>query len=443
MPETPNHGYNAPNAGAEDWHIPLNENFEQHDTDIEIRDSNANLGDYEPVQGAKFLSTDTGVVYTGDGSDWVPTFALGRYTPPPDGSRRETGNVVFGHPANSVSDVSGATVGGGGEADDPNSATGDFSTVAGGQNNSASGSGANVAGGYSGVASGGSSTVAGGNGNEATGRSSIVGGGAQNTASGLQSTVTGGLRNTASARDASVGGGEANEASAPASTVAGGLINRASAEAATVPGGQDNEASGAYAHAAGRGARAEGAGAFVWGDSSGQNVRSTEANEFKVQAGGGAVIFSSSDLSSGVNLQPGSGSWAAWSARASKANVESVDAESVLDRLESLDVATWNYRAQGESVRHMGPMAEAFADAFGLGADDERISNVDADGVALAAIQGLADRLERRDDRIDELEVENEALRDRLGDLEARVESLAGTAEPESTDGGESETGEP
>ena len=70
MPETPNHGYNVPNEGAQDWHEPLNENFEQYDTDIEIRDAEGNLGDYEPKQGAKFLATDTGDVYLGDGTDW-------------------------------------------------------------------------------------------------------------------------------------------------------------------------------------------------------------------------------------------------------------------------------------------------------------------------------------------------------------------------------------
>jgi hypothetical protein len=70
MPETPNHGYNVPDEGEEDWHEPLNENFEQYDTDIEIRDELANRSDYEPKAGAKFLATDTGDVALGDGSAW-------------------------------------------------------------------------------------------------------------------------------------------------------------------------------------------------------------------------------------------------------------------------------------------------------------------------------------------------------------------------------------
>lgn len=70
MPQTPNHGYNLPNEGATDWHNPLNENFEQYDTDIEIRDQTRNMADYDPKDGAKFLATDTGNVFVGDGDQW-------------------------------------------------------------------------------------------------------------------------------------------------------------------------------------------------------------------------------------------------------------------------------------------------------------------------------------------------------------------------------------
>lgn len=70
MPETPNHNYNVPNPGDQNWHQPLNENFQQHDTDIEIRDRTQNLSDYEPKDDAKFLATDTGNVFVGDGDDW-------------------------------------------------------------------------------------------------------------------------------------------------------------------------------------------------------------------------------------------------------------------------------------------------------------------------------------------------------------------------------------
>jgi hypothetical protein len=77
MPETPNHGYNVPDEGTQNWHEPLNENFEAYDTDIEVRDEEANLGDYEPKEGAKFLATDSGAVYLGTGSRWRPIRSTG------------------------------------------------------------------------------------------------------------------------------------------------------------------------------------------------------------------------------------------------------------------------------------------------------------------------------------------------------------------------------
>ena len=49
----------------------------------------------------------------------------------------------------------------------------------------------------------------------------------------------------------------------------------------------------------------------------------------------------------------------------------------------------WNDKSQDESVRHIGPTARDFAAALGVGENDTTISTVDADGVALAAIQGL------------------------------------------------------
>jgi hypothetical protein len=68
---TENLNYNTPAAGTVDWNVPLNENFEKLDTDVEVRDTQANRTNYAPKDGAKFLATDTGRVYLGDGSAWV------------------------------------------------------------------------------------------------------------------------------------------------------------------------------------------------------------------------------------------------------------------------------------------------------------------------------------------------------------------------------------
>ena len=66
-----NHRYTTPDKGETDWHLPLNENFNRLDTDIEVRDVEAELDRYEPKPGAKFFATDTGQVYTGDGEEWT------------------------------------------------------------------------------------------------------------------------------------------------------------------------------------------------------------------------------------------------------------------------------------------------------------------------------------------------------------------------------------
>jgi len=100
-----NHRYNTPELGTTDWHVPLNENFAHLDRDVEIRDVNAKRDDYEPKLGAKFLATDSGATYTGDGTSWnligyvVPAIAggLGHYVNYADGVDDEAVNsFIFG-----------------------------------------------------------------------------------------------------------------------------------------------------------------------------------------------------------------------------------------------------------------------------------------------------------------------------------------------------------
>ena len=107
-----------------------------------------------------------------------------------------------------------------------------------------------------------------------------------------------------------------------------------------------------------------------------------------------------------------------------KANFKRVDVAKVLEQVARLPISHWNYKDDAPSVAHIGPMAQDFHAAFGLnGADNKRISAVDAQGVALAAIQGLNRKLERQ---ITQLEAENAALRAGLAALEARLARLEG-----------------
>jgi hypothetical protein len=98
--------------------------------------------------------------------------------------------------------------------------------------------------------------------------------------------------------------------------------------------------------------------------------------------------------------------------RALKANFGSVDPADMLARVRELPIATWNYRSDEPAIRHIGPMAQDFSAAFGVGADDRHIHPLDGQGIALAAIQGLADELER-------LRAENKELAARIAILES------------------------
>ncbi len=88
-----------------------------------------------------------------------------------------------------------------------------------------------------------------------------------------------------------------------------------------------------------------------------------------------------------------------------------VDTLSILNRVAQLPITTWSYKAEDQSVRHIGPMAQDFAAMFGVGQDDKHINMVDANGIALAAIQALYEKINERDVQIAELRAEVDALK--------------------------------
>jgi len=317
-----------------------------------------------------------------------------------------------------------ATLGGG----QYNAAEASHATVAGGQANAASAESATVAGGAGNVVSASYGTIAGGGlnnsssipGNRVTDSYGTVGGGSDNQAgNGTSSltdrayaTVAGGLSNTASGPYASIGGGASNAAIASHATIAGGLLNGAKAAYATVAGGYGNTAGGTFSFAAGRQAKATHTGSFVWGDNTASYVTSTGPNQFIARASGGVTFYSNPGTTAGVTLPPGGGAWSNLSDRAAKDNFAAVDSTEVLERVASMPIQRWNYKSQDTSVKHIGPMAQDFAAAFGVGENDTTISTVDADGVALAAIQGLYQ--------------ENQQLKRDLAALKAKVDAIAG-----------------
>jgi hypothetical protein len=81
--------------------------------------------------------------------------------------------------------------------------------------------------------------------------------------------------------------------------------------------------------------------------------------------------------------------------RDAKERFEPVESRDVLDKVAALPLSRWSYKSD-RANRHIGPMAQDFYAAFAAGSDDKSICTVDADGVALAAIQGLNQKVEDR-----------------------------------------------
>jgi len=245
-------------------------------------------------------------------------------------------------------------------------------------------------------------------------------GGFQNSASGGASTVGGGFENTASIDFSTVAGGRNNIASGLYSTIAGGASNTASGLYSTVAGGQGNVASGIGSFAAGQFANANVNGCFAFGDNSTSNVVScgVTPNQFVARAVGGVYFLTggNSDLTyTGAALHPGATAWTVYSDRNGKNNILAIKPREVLRKLASIPIATWSWKHQDASIRHMGPMAQDFHAAFGLGETEKGISTVDADGVAFAAIQGLHQMMEEKNREIAQLRRKLQAIEAKLG----------------------------
>jgi hypothetical protein len=358
--------------------------------------------------------------------------------------------------------------------------------------------------------------VIGTNANAAT----VAGGQANKIGRGSEkSVISGGCANTVEDffGSATIAGGQINtsEYNSSFGVIGGGVQNTIVSNSvyATIPGGSRNAAA-SFAFAAGRRAKANHTGAFVWADSQDADFASTAANQFLIRAAGGVgigttapdaplhvqsgavgvtlnsrallglervgdtwlqmitttsnhagLIFGSpadsldaslrynnlggrelafrtlqstcmviltngnvgigntgpSDRLTVVNARCDGSSWINASARRLKQDFAPVDTQAVLEKVVALPLRQWSYKAQPDQT-HLGPVAQDFRAAFGLGADDASIATVDADGVALAAIQGLNEKLQVRsqksEDRIQTLEAENAELKQRLEKLE-------------------------
>ena len=101
-----------------------------------------------------------------------------------------------------------------------------------------------------------------------------------------------------------------------------------------------------------------------------------------------------------------------------KKNIQPLDSRAVLNKLAAVPISTWNYDFESETdTPHIGPMAQDFKAAFYPGRDNKSITTHEFDGVALAAIQGL-------NEKVEETRAENTELRQQVQELKALVMAL-------------------
>ncbi len=294
---------------------------------------------------------------------------------------------------------------------------GEFNVLTGVESNSA------IVAGNTNEVSNDNSAIVGGAGNSVAAPYSVVGGGEFNSIGGDHGAIVGGRTNSVTAEYGFIGAGLDNTVSGEGGYVAAGGYNTASGEGAvidggfkstaagtfaTIPGGYVNSAAGTYSFAAGARASAAQTGTFVWSDGSDGDtiLTSAHAYQFLARASGGFTLYTNAGSTVGAQLAAGSGTWASLSDRNLKTNIAPLDDAAVLDKVATLPIERWSYKSE-RGVRHVGPMAQDFYAAFGVGEDDKHITSIDEDGVALAAVKALHAR-------VAVLDAENAKLRARL-----------------------------
>jgi hypothetical protein len=278
----------------------------------------------------------------------------------------------------------------------------------------------------------------------------FVGGGKLHTigASSAHAVIAGGDGNTAAGEAPAIGGGTLNviETNSTYAVICGGGGNRVASNSfsTTIAGGYVNQAAGIFSFAAGNHAQANHDGTFAWAGGNTMPYASSFPYCFNVYASNGVSMDYSAQSAAqprgaryvyvgpinagntistwtGARLTDG-GIWSNSSDKNRKTDFKEVDTQAVLEKLAAMPVREWRYTNENAGIKHLGPVAQDFQAAFGLGGDDKTIGTVDADGVALAAIQGLNRKLRAE---LSVRDAENAELRRSVRELKATVDALA------------------
>lgn len=355
-----------------------------------------------------------------------------------DDGTRQSYNVVGGASGNGAPGlVTGVTISGGGGVNQsvsgPNIVSDHFGTIGGGWRNTVSGRFA---------------TLAGGSDNQVGGNTATIGGGSQNQTSGVAATIPGGLKNRAAGHSSFAAGYSAkavhdgafvwNDRSITTgndslvSTAANQFLIRAQGGVGVGTAEPDREltifdrdnngdavlnlkATNASLRELLIGVNQSTGGLISMQTNNNLQLRTNGTARITIEAGGEVGIANTAPdhpLKVGTDTGNGNGAhvtttgvWTSASSRMFKEGFSEVDRSELLERLAVLPVTRWRYTGDDPSS-HIGPTAEDFRDAFGLGHDERYIATVDADGVALAAIQGLLERLVALENQVSVLQRE-------------------------------------
>jgi hypothetical protein len=363
-----------------------------------------------------------------------------------------------------------------------NKVNSDVTFIGGGARNRCSGNFASIAGGENNITSADYATIAGGSANQVAGvGAGTVGGGVGNVASGDSSTIPGGSSNVAQGRNSFAAGRAAHalhngsfvwadeQGTVPSPTPfestitnqfsvrASGGINFQAGDVsindrdlrlragndpyhglgrygpAKLFGSSDLDGPVLYGYGGGTlGSKQYGERRHLAWYSDGSMYVHMGGNGFFIDdvingGSGGTLSFSPAPgdfiyATGGARLTR-AGVWQNSCDRSRKTDFESIDPKEVLTKLASLAVRSWRYTNEAITIRHLGPTAQDFKATFGLGDSDKSIGTVDADGVALAAIQGLYLIVQQQDDDLRALRAQSK----QNAELKQELDSLKGT----------------
>jgi Head domain of trimeric autotransporter adhesin/Chaperone of endosialidase len=267
------------------------------------------------------------------------------------------------------------------------------------------------------------------------------------TASGTESTAIGSTNPQSSIRTTASGAysiaiGTSVRAQGINSVALGGSTIASGISATAI--GYGTTASGSYSTAMGVGTIASGDnstaignsvstnnfdGALIIGDNSTNTVLNiATSNSFRARFDGGYRFFTSAAAinAESCQLPAGGNAWITASDFRLKEKVTIANGEDFLKKISLMKLGSWNYISQNPlKQRHYGPMAQDFyaafgKDEFGTIGNDTTINSADFDGVNLIAIQAL----EKRTQKIEQLEKENEELRKMMLQLRKEMDEL-------------------